>query len=426
MIIHVVKYSETLYNIAKKYNTTIDNIANSNGISPTSSLAIGQSLIITNQNTTYVVKANDSLYSISLKYNISVDTLINSNPNINPNKLAVGQKIIINYTGGNKKNISLNGYAYANVDVEILKKSLPYLTYLSIFSYEIRADGTIKKIDDTKLIQLAYEYRVAPLLVITNIDANGGFSSGIASSILNSEQFSNKLIQDLFDIVVKKGYYGIDVDFEYIYEADKVAYVNFLAKLKNLFSTKNLIVTSAVAPKLSSTQSGTLYSGHDYKTIGSAIDLVTLMTYEWGNTYSDPMPVAPINQVGKVIDYGITEIPRNKILMGVPNYGYAFYFPTNKNQPASTISNSFALERAINVGATIFFDELTKTPYYSYYEPSGQKRVVFFEDARSLEAKINLVINKNIEGISLWTIMRYFQPIYTLLTQMVNIKKVIK
>ncbi len=215
---------------------------------------------------------------------------------------------------------------------------------------------------------------------------------------------------------------GIDVDFEYIYKEDRDKYVTFLSKLRRKLKTRNLILTTAIAPKISDSQKGILYEGHDYEGIGNYTDYITLMTYEWGNTNSDPMAVAPINQVEKVLQYGVKKIPSNKILMGIPNYGYSFYEP--KVKKASTISNTYALQKASEVNAKLEFDNTSKTPYYTYYE-GNQKRVVYFEDARSIDAKLNLVDSYNLGGISIWTIMRYFKQMYTLIEERYNIMKVV-
>ena len=90
---------------------------------------------------------------------------------------------------------------------------------------------------------------------------------------------------------------------------------------------------AALAPKTSAGQKGTLYEGHDYTAIGAACDAALLMTYEWGYTYGPPMAVAPIRNVRQVVEYALTEIPPEKIWLGVPTYGYDWTLPYEKGQP---------------------------------------------------------------------------------------------
>ena len=86
---YVVKKGDSLYSIAKTYNTSVSEIININNLK-NSNLSIGQKLIIPNNSITYTVKAGDTLYSIAKKYNISVDT-IKKNNNLSSNNLSVGQ-----------------------------------------------------------------------------------------------------------------------------------------------------------------------------------------------------------------------------------------------------------------------------------------------------------------------------------------------
>ena len=56
--------------------------------------------------------------------------------------------------------------------------------------------------------------------------------------------------------------------------------------------------------------------------MGKSANSALFMTYEWGYTYGPPMAVSPINKVKEVLDYAVTQIPNEKIDMGIPNYGY--------------------------------------------------------------------------------------------------------
>ena len=95
-ITYTVQKGDSLYSIAKKYNTTIDAIKNLNNLT-TNILSIGQVLLIptsTNLETTYTVQRGDSLYSIAKKYDTTVDRLKQLN-NLSSNLLSVGQILIV-------------------------------------------------------------------------------------------------------------------------------------------------------------------------------------------------------------------------------------------------------------------------------------------------------------------------------------------
>lgn len=98
---YVIKSGDTLYSIAKKYNTTVNEIKNKNNLT-SNNLTIGNTLLIPEQTKkeevstpspyTYIVKSGDNLYSIAKKYNTTVDKLklINNKKN---NNLSIGEKL---------------------------------------------------------------------------------------------------------------------------------------------------------------------------------------------------------------------------------------------------------------------------------------------------------------------------------------------
>ena len=88
---YVVKSGDSLYSIARKYNTTVDEIKRLNNLT-SNLLNIGQVLKIPSGSSTntYVVKSGDNLYSIARKYQITVDELKKLN-NLNSNLLSIGQ-----------------------------------------------------------------------------------------------------------------------------------------------------------------------------------------------------------------------------------------------------------------------------------------------------------------------------------------------
>ena len=103
-------------------------------------------------------------------------------------------------------------------------------------------------------------------------------------------------------IMQEKNYFGLDIDFEYIYPSDRELYNNFLRKVVNRLRPMGYTVTTAL-PKISAVQQGTLYEAHDYPVHGELADHVIIMTYEWGYTFSPPMAVAPLNEVRRVLNY---------------------------------------------------------------------------------------------------------------------------
>jgi spore germination protein len=263
------------------------------------------------------------------------------------------------------------------------------------------------------MISLAVSYGVLPILVLTPLDANGRFNNNLIHALVTNEEVKAKLIQNLLD-EMKQGYQGVDVDFEYILAEDRDLFTAFVRDLREVMNANGYTVSVALAPKTSASQQGLLYEGKDYAGLGEAANEVLLMAYEWGYTYGPAMAVAPLNKVRSVVEYALTEIPSEKINLGIPNYGYDWTLPYVKGESkAVTIGNVEAVQIAIRQGADISFDEISQSPFFQY-EKDGSLHEVWFEDVRSINAKYNLVKEYQLKGIGVWQIMRLYRAMWLL------------
>ncbi len=426
MRIHVVRPGDSIYTIARQYGVSPEKIISDNELQNPTQLVVGQTIVILEGTRRHVVAPGESIYSIAARYRLSVNNILEANPQIsNPAQISAGQVINIPPRTLNFGPTEVNGYAFPNIDREVLRKTLPSLTYLSIFSYQVRTDGTMKSIDDEPLISAARAARVAPLMVITNLAEAGGFNSDIAHAILTNETAQNTLINNIIQTLRTKNYYGLAIDFEYIYPYDRESYNNFVRRVVRTLHPLNYIVTTALAPKTSATQVGTLYEAHDYPVHGALVDHVILMTYEWGFTYSAPMAVSPITGVRSVLEYAVTVIPRQKIFMGISNYGYDWTLPYQPGTAARTVTNTGAVDLARRRGAVIQYDYTAQAPFFYYYDDDRRQHVVWFEDARSILARLTLANEFRLGGLSYWTIMRYFPQNWLVLNSVFNVRKLL-
>ena len=374
----------------------------------------------------YTVHSGDTLYSIARRFGVSSAELAEINQLSYPSRLPVGLALVIPGGSGQQEgSIEVNAYAYPNISTQTLDATLPYLTFLCPFSWHIDASGGLNPIPDEGLVSAAYAGNTAPLLTLTNIGSAGGFSSDIAHAIFTDKAAQDTLIQNVLTVLRRERYYGVNLNIEYVYPFDRGSYNQFLARISETLHSLGYYLTSTVAPKLSDSQEGLLYSAHDYEAHGRYCDRVVVMTYEWGYTYGTPMAVSPVDKMRQVLDYAVTKIPPGKILLGFSNYGYNWRLPWKQGQAAQVISNAAAADLASSVYAEIRFDETAQAPYFYYTDPSGQRHVVWFEDARSVRARLRLVRDYGLAGISYWTVNMLYRPGLKVLESMHSVEKII-
>ena len=424
MVIYVVKQGDTLYSIGREFGVTVAELERFNGFRDPNRLVVGQDVLIPVEGSIHTVESGESLYSIASQYGITLDALIKANPDIAPPYTIYPGQVINVPADTDKRTISVNGYAYPNISRSVLQETLPFLTYLAIFSYSVASDGSLNSINDDELIRLAKQGGTAPIMVVTNTEPGGGFRSEITQSVLNNMATRSTLINNIVNKALQKGYLGVDVDFEYIYPNDREAYNDFLTALSERLKANDLRLSTAIAPKISATQQGTLYEAHDYAFHGKVADKVIIMTYEWGYLYGPPMAVAPYNEVRRVLSYAVSEIPSNKILMGMPNYGYDWTLPYRNGRPAEILSVNKALDRAYEVGAEIQFNSRSKAPFFEYTQ-NGVDHIVWFENARSTASRLQLINDFSLGGASYWTVNQLYLQNWRVLDDMFNIEKVL-
>lgn len=372
----------------------------------------------------YTVKPGDTLFDIAQKNGVTISALVAANQLGDPYKLPVGLALVIPGQNIRERSIVVNGYAFPGISDIALLGALQYLTYLSVFSAKTRIDGTITELNDTALIRKCYVNGVAPVLTLTNQRESGGFSGDIAHAVIADEEVKTKLIQNVMEYLDRRNYFGLNIDFEYVREEDRTLYTQFLLDFAAALRRVGYSFSVALAPKISQEQSGLLYTAYDYGAVGSIADKVIIMTYEWGYTYGEPMAVAPIDKVRQVLDYAVMEMPPEKILMGMANYGYSWTLPYKKGTAARPLSLSEIPQTAYSQYADIRFDDTAQSPFFRYYDSAGTEHIAWFEDPRSIEAKLKLVSEYGLGGVSYWNINTLYRPNWAVLSGMYGIEKV--
>lgn len=374
----------------------------------------------------YTVKNGDTIYKISNEFGVTPSSIIYANQIIPPYAITPGQTLFIdseNQSFTPKREIYTGGYAYPFISRYVLEQTLPYLSYLYIFSYGFTPSGQLipPLLDDTWMIEAALSHGVLPILTLTPFGSDGMFNNNLITQLVNNQTAVETLKDNILTQIQNRSFKGLDIDFEFILETDKDAFSAFVKYMTDSINEAGYEVSVALAPKTSDTQPGLLYAGKDYRTLGEAANYVLLMTYEWGYTYGPPMAVAPLNKVREVVEYAVSVIPSYKIHLGIPNYGYDWPLPFLQGvTKAKTIGNIEAVQIAITNGVSISFDEIAQSPFF-YYNQNNTSHEVWFENLTSLNGKFNLIKEYNLRGAGYWQIMQLYRGNWLLLKDIFDI-----
>lgn len=282
MVIHVVRPGDTVTALARQYGIPQSQIILDNGLSDPGRLAVGQALVIQFPAQIYTVRPGDTATAIAAQFGLSLRQLYRNNPVLGGNPtLYPGQTLVISYEQEKEGALSVNGYAYPFIDSALLRATVPYLTYLTPFTYGITPQGGLVDLDDAALIAATQQGGAAPLMHLSTLTEEGGFSNELAHLVLTDMAVQQALIDNVERTLAVKGYRGLDVDFEFVFAEDALPYAAFIRALAQRLNPLGYPVIVALAPKTSADQPGLLYEGHNYAALGAAANELLLMTYGW-------------------------------------------------------------------------------------------------------------------------------------------------
>jgi spore germination protein len=204
------------------------------------------------------------------------------------------------------------------------------------------------------------------------------------------------LVSSIVKLTTDRGFGGVSLDLEFIPPARRNDFIMFLKDLKS--SLGNLLLHVNVHAKAADLPTNRIVGAYDYAAIGKAVDLMAVMTIDYGYPGGPPDPIAPYGWVEQVVKYALTKLNPQKLLIAMPLYGYDKEVHSNTTQALSVLA---AQNQAISKKVTIQFDNTAKSPWYRYWR-STKENIVWFEDIRSYIEKYKLIDIYNLVGTTFW------------------------
>lgn len=425
MELYIIKEGDTLQSIADKYQVSVQRLIIDNDLSLRTKPVIGNPLVIAYPKELYTVKQGDNLLDIAEKFNTTVIRLLINNPYLSDREyIFPGENIVISYDT-EKGRIVTHGNTTPYIDEKTLRKTLPFLTYISVLNYTATADGDIiSYYDDSKIIQLSKAYGVAPLMLLTTLTLQGEANLQAVYSILLNEDFQNKIIENILAIIREKGYYGVNISFENISTVNIKLYEKYFEKIASRLTEEGFLVFLTANPNLTLADSRVDFEKLDYSVFNRLAENIIFMSYEWASRDITPSPISSYYETDIFLKFILDYIPADKVIIGLATIGYDWELPyASRITDVKSLSFSRSVELAANVDATIQYDELSQTPYFRYTSGDNVEHIVWFINSRSINAIMDLVYKYNLEGISVWNIMLFNPQLWLIIASQFEIEK---
>jgi spore germination protein YaaH len=387
---------------------------------------------------TYIIQSGDTLFSIAQKFSVPVDKLITAN-NLRSDMIYPEQRLWI--TPGDSGSTADTRYVLGFfVDQE---NDLPgsydtmaaYSSQISAvapFWYRLAPDSSVEiqehqtadgagTGDPKTIISEAHKNNIQVFALIHNMIYNEQVEgASLAAAVLETEKTRCDFINQLESIIKVYGYDGVTLDIEKVYLDDRDKYSLLVKELFERFDPQGYKVTVCVPAKTQDNITSSWSGPFDYKEIGRYSHSVIIMTYDEHGYVSGPGPIASSGWVTDVARYAVDNIPPEKILLGIPGYGFDW---TAGNACPRYISFAQAVALADSQQSNILWDVEGKSPYIKYIDSDNQEHEVWFENAYSLTHKLDIVEAFNLEGIAIWRLGMEDPGVWDILNNRIKAEK---
>lgn len=270
--------------------------------------------------------------------------------------------------------------------------------------YLSQADGSVTaEHEDLDLVRDTRRRDIQAFATVVNRAPGGDFDGAIAARILADEESRTRHVEALVDLVLDKGYDGLDLDWELVRPEDRDRFSAFVEELAGKLHDEDRLLAIAVFPKDSEPGRWDTQKGADYARLGAAVDEFKVMTYSYSGGWSDPGPQTPLAWARRMLRFAASQVPPEKVLMGVPFYGIDWHKDTTT---AVFWEDADATRR--NVEAPLARHDASGEATFTYTDDDEVMHTVWFQDREAVAIKTGFFRRKlgDLAGIAIWQMHR--------------------
>jgi len=432
VIAYTVQPGDSLFQIARRYNTLVESIQLLNGLQG-STIFPGQRLVIP-QYSEVVVTAGRANIRRGPGTNYSVIETVVSGTRLPVTGSRQGWFSVSLHNGNtgwiSGNIVTLRAYdgskpILENVGFYTLQEgpALPgsfrsfadntqLISQLPLFLYRfdrnnptsVEKFGTFTDNEIEMLVSIAHRNNIMIMPVIHNLLYESGgqeVSRAVVSRIVATAETRAAAISNIIALIDRFGFDGVNIDIEDVYMEDSGRLSQFYTELGRAMKNRGYFLSASVPSRIRDYPPFNPFSDpFDYSAIGAAVDQFIVMLYnEHGWPGSGPGPVVSSGWMTKVLAYTLTKMPAGKVVAAISVFGFDFNLTTGRN---TYVTYAMAVELANRYNREIIFDQNTLTPMFSYTDEQGNRHEVWFENSDSIIAKMKLAWQQGISGVALW------------------------
>lgn len=385
------------YPLAGMISSQQANIRNDSSSSGTviGSAAKGSSLVILDEKGDwYRVQTENGTDGWVAKWMVSTK---NARPTLSNTQTIIAGYYVENYQDDPKGQTSLT-------------QNLGLINTVIPFSYKVDQYGTISGRHYSQPYALAKSSGAQTLALVNNIQGSN-FNSNTIHRMLSNASSRSRAVNGIARLLVENGYRGVNIDFENVKASDRTYLTAFFRELAATLRPKNLLVTASIPAKTYDDKSSAHAGAFDYQAIAPYLDMVMIMAYDEHYAGGEPGPVASLPWVEQVINYTLKSFHPQKVILGIPAYGYDWSWNKGKALQYTGVQNLIKKYQIAPKWHSVY-----KVPYFTY-KSWGVTHQVWYENSYSTSYKADLVKKYGLKGVAVWRLGYEDPNIWSILRQ---------
>ena len=250
-----------------------------------------------------------------------------------------------------------------------------------------------------------------PIVPIVSNTRDGAWDPQLIQRILHDPDLLQRHVEAILELVQREEFAGIDIDYEDLAGDDREVFSSFITQLAAALDGEDKTLSVDVFAKESDRGYDERNLAQDYAALGRAADQVRIMAYDRHWQTSAAGPVAPLNWVRNVVAYAVSEIPPEKIVLGIPTYGYGW-----AGGEGRLVSWLQAYAAAEDQGVPTRWDPVAASPWITYSDDAGTENTIWFENAPSIALKLGLAQSYDLGGVFLWLVGDEDEGVWTVVS----------
>jgi spore germination protein YaaH len=222
------------------------------------------------------------------------------------------------------------------------------------------------------------------------------FDPDRVSALLDDPELQIEVIDDLVFQAQVQGYQGWDIDWEELYPGDKPGFSDFVRMFSEKLHSKKLILSVTLQAKKGASTDAPSTQAQDWTELAKSADQLRIMIYDYHHSDSAPGPITPLDELQAVLAYAVNTIPKEKIFIALPTYGYDWVAQKGDDLQYADAVNLVEAKH-LKTRRDDQTGELTAA-----YTQNREKHTIWYQDAESTRIKIDIIRSFGINNFSFW------------------------